>query len=397
MTHPEVLAEIEAHVLQLFKKHDNAQLVYHNINHTKEVVKRSRELSGRSQIQEDEKFVLLSAAWFHDVGLLFSTAENTIEKSIEMMKSFFSQFRDYGPELISKIEGLIKSTTYQREPENVLEEILHDADTYYLGTDDFKKLNKKLKKEAQLTGKNTAINWKQHTLEYLQQHTYYTQYCKNLLEAKKLGHISAKLQNANVDGLPTLLEDDKKQQAAKIKGIQTMMRVINDNHIEFSNIADNKANLLISVNAIMISVILSVLVRRLEIDTHLTIPTIIFLLISVATIVLAILSTKPKVTSGVFKREDVLSRKINLMFFGNFHKTEVNDFAWGMRELMNDPDYLYGTMAKDVHQLGVVLARKYKLISAAYLVFMYGIIVTVVAFVIAMIFGQPVMTTPMPI
>jgi|GEM_PF-3788827 len=60
-----------------------------------------------------------------------------------------------------------------------------------------------------------------------------------------------------------------------------------------------------------------------------------------------------------------------------------------MVKLMNDPDYLYGTMIKDVHQLGVVLARKYWLISAAYTVFMYGIILTVLAFVLTIVFGQP--------
>ena len=85
------------------------------------------------------------------------------------------------------------------------------------------------------------------------------------------------------------------------------------------------------------------------------------------------------------------------MFFGNFHKSKVEDYEWGMRELMNDPDYMYGTMVKDVHQLGVVLAKKYKLISAAYTVFMYGIVLTVIAFVIAMMFGQSASSAPTPL
>ena len=63
------------------------------------------------------------------------------------------------------------------------------------------------------------------------------------------------------------------------RGIQTMFRLTSDNHLELSGMADGKANILISVNAIIISVILTVLLRRLEIDTHLTIPTIIFLVI----------------------------------------------------------------------------------------------------------------------
>ena len=215
-----------------------------------------------------------------------------------------------------------------------------------------------------------------------------------MLEPKKQENTAALKVKISENGQPVQRQEKKKQQAAQIKGIQTMMRVMNDNHIEFSAIADNKANLLISVNAIMISVILSVLVRRLETDPHLRIPTIIFLIVGVTTIVLAILSTKPKVSSGVFTRDDVLNRRINLMFFGNYYKSRVEDYEWGMKKLMNDPDYLYGTMIRDMHQLGVVLAKKYRLISAAYSVFMYGIIITIIAFVIAILSGTPVSPPP---
>ena len=398
MVYTDVLSDIENYVSKLFKKNETEILEYHNLGHTQEVVKRVQEIVNAERINEEDKFVLLAAAWFHDTGHLFVPSDEHVAKSVEVMRGFFAQ-HDMGEEpSVDRIEKLIQYTEYTREPEDLLEEILHDADTYYLGTDDFKKLNKKLKNEERLRGSNKDLNWKQNTLDFLQKHTYYTQYARNLLEKKKLEVISGKMQKRkNLNGLPTLTEVDKKQQAIKIKGMQTMMRVMNDNHVEFSGIADNKANLLISVNAIMISVILSVLVRRLEIDTHLTIPTILFLVFAVATIVLAILSTKPKVSSGTFTRQDILNRKVNLMFFGNYYKTKVDDYEWGVRELMNDPDYLYGTMVKDIHQLGVVLAKKYKLISAAYSVFMYGIIITVIAFVIAMVFGQSASAAPTPI
>jgi hypothetical protein len=149
--------------------------------------------------------------------------------------------------------------------------------------------------------------------------------------------------------------------------------------------ADRKANILISVNSIIISVILSVLVRRLEVDTYLIIPTVMFLVSSVTTIVLAILATRPKISQGVFNREDIMNHKTNLLFFGNFYKASFEEYEWGMSQLMRDPDYLYGTLIKDIHQLGVVLGRKYKLLRIAYNVFMVGIIVSVVSFAIAVV------------
>lgn len=119
-------------------------------------------------------------------------------------------------------------------------------------------------------------------------------------------------------------EDDKKDSKQKnslmTRGIQTMLRLTSDNHLELSGMADGKANILISVNAIIISVILTVLLRRLEIDTHLTIPTIIFLAFSLITIVIAILATRPQITQGVFSREDIINKKTNLLFLETFTK-----------------------------------------------------------------------------
>jgi hypothetical protein len=197
---------------------------------------------------------------------------------------------------------------------------------------------------------------------------------------------------------PPVIADSKKSVASvKARGIQTLLRVINDNHIEFSNMSDNKANILISVNAIIISIILSVMLKRLEVDPHLTLPTLLFLLTSLTTIILAILSTRPKVNSGLFNREDIVARRVNLMYFGNFHKSTDEDFEWGMREMMTDPEYLYSSMIKDIHYLGKVLARKFRLVNIAYTVFMFGLIASILAYILAIAFSRPATTGPTPL
>ena len=155
--------------------------------------------------------------------------------------------------------------------------------------------------------------------------------------------------------------------------------------------ADHKANILISVNSIIISVILSVLLRKLQTDTYLTIPTIIFLIVAVTTIVISIMATRPKVSMGTFSDQDVLDKKTNLLFFGNFHRVSFEKYEVAMRKMMVDTDYLYGSLIKDIYSLGTVLGRKYKLIRLAYNIFMVGIIVSVVAFALAVYFyhGAP--------
>jgi hypothetical protein len=104
------------------------------------------------------------------------------------------------------------------------------------------------------------------------------------------------------------------------------------------------------------------------------------------TIVFAVLATRPNVTTGVFSKEDVYNKRSNLLFFGNFHSMKLDDYEWGIREMMKDSDYLYGSMIRDNYFLGIVLGKKYKLLRIAYTVFMFGLIVSFIAYGIAIVF-----------
>jgi hypothetical protein len=169
------------------------------------------------------------------------------------------------------------------------------------------------------------------------------------------------------------------------RGIETMFRVALRNHITLSDIADTKANILLSVNAIIISLVLSNLVSKLDnpSNDYLIWPTVIFTGFTVVSIILSILATRPNVTQGKFSKQDVAAKKVNLLFFGNFHKMALNEFEWAMGEMMQDRDYLYGSLTKDLYFLGLVLNRKYKLLRLTYSVFMVGIVVSVLSFAVA--------------
>ena len=162
-------------------------------------------------------------------------------------------------------------------------------------------------------------------------------------------------------------------------------RITLNNHTRLSGIADSKANILLSVNAIIISIALSTIIPKLDSpkNAHLVIPVFLMLISSVITIIFAILSTRPKVTKGVFTKQDIDDRKVNLLFFGNFYKMPLQDYEWAMNEMMKDREYLYNSLIKDLYFLGLVLEKKYRLLRIAYNLFMIGIILSVIAFVIA--------------
>jgi len=192
-----------------------------------------------------------------------------------------------------------------------------------------------------------------------------------------------KLTDLKIESEKLKAELKHKNEKRSDRGVETMFRNIMRTHVEFSAMADSKANIMISVNTIMISVIVGFILQLLTFNPHYIVPTIILTVTNLITLVYAILVTRPKVTSGVFTKEDVHQKKSNLLFFGNFYNMKLDDFAWGMKSLMDDQDYLYDSMIKDFYHLGQVLGMKYKHLRMCYTIFMYGLIISVLAFGIA--------------
>jgi hypothetical protein len=172
------------------------------------------------------------------------------------------------------------------------------------------------------------------------------------------------------------------------RGVETMYRTTYRTHTNLSSLADSKANLMLSVNVIVISILASNLLPKLQDnpDLRLIIPTGLLTLTCLLSMIFATLSTRPKVTEGKVAREDVVNRTANLLFFGNFHNMPLEEFQWGVNEMLKDPEYLYGSMSKDLYFLGIVLAQKYEYLSYCYNIFMYGLIISVSSFGIAFLF-----------
>ena len=179
------------------------------------------------------------------------------------------------------------------------------------------------------------------------------------------------------------IKDIKSQRPEK--GIETMFRITSNNHQRLSDMADNKAHIMITANSIIISVMLSILLRKLEDNPTFVIPTLILLAVCVSCMVFSILATRPSMPKGIFTPEQIETQEINLLFFGNFFKMDFETYSNAMQTMMNDRDFLYNNLTRDVYAQGAVLGKKYKHLRAAYSTFMFGIIAAVIAFLIAAI------------
>ena len=393
-----LLIEVEKYVSSLLREELAPEFIYHNLGHTQRVVKRTSEIIEGTDIDDESAEDLMLAAWFHDVG--YTKGCNEHEESSIVIATEYLKVRDFDSKRLEHVNALIRSTKMGTVPVTLAEKILNDADNSHFGKKGYVEICELLRQEWELLGIKTYSNseWTEENINFFNNHhKFYTEYAlenwqqtkdKNLANLYKVLK-KQKQEESKSETKAAELAFKKKKAKLPERGIETMFRVTLKNHIELSNIADTKANILLSVNAIIVSLVLSNLVSKLdnESNTYLIWPTVIFVLFTVISMILSVLATRPNVTSGKFTKEDVKNKKVNLIFFGNFHKMELNDFEWAMGEMMQDREYLYSSMKKDLYFLGKVLNRKYKILRVTYTVFMIGIIVSVISFAIAFVWG----------
>lgn len=401
-----ILESAEEYALVFFEQRISDKYTYHNLQHTINVVNAVKEICAQEDLAEEVLESLEIAAWFHDMGY-DQGAEGHEQRSAEYARQFLKE-SGFSKEKIDTIQACILATKYPQVPTTLPEKILCDADLNHLGKDTYWERCGKVRQELALV-KNLIMDeqeWINFELEFMKNHKFHTKVGQASYEKNKLKHIKqlikqkARLNPESLSSAEIAIlakKTDKKKSKKKNKkkgknetevinkmrlgrGVETMYRTTYRTHVNLSSIADNKANIMLSINAIIVSISVSTLVPNFSDNPKLIAPTLLLLLVCLASIVFATLSTMPKVTEGVFSREDIRQKRSNLLFFGNFYNMKMEDFHWGMQEMIKDSDFLYSSMTRDLYFLGKVLAKKYAFLRTCYRIFMYGLILSVLAF-----------------
>ena len=170
------------------------------------------------------------------------------------------------------------------------------------------------------------------------------------------------------------------------RAIQSLYRTQLRNHLKLSDIADTKANILLSVNAIIISLLLANLIPKLGLPSnfYLIYPTVIFVVFSIASMIMSVLATRPKIENKTVVEGQIQAKNTNHLFFGNFHMLDSQAFKEKMRDIIESKETIYDSLTLDLYYLGKVLKSKYQLLRWTYTIFMVGIILSVLAFAIAL-------------
>ncbi len=409
-----ILKKVEQYATDVLKNELSKDLTYHNYDHTKMVVDASTTIGKGEQLSDDDLEVLLIAAWFHDLGYKEKPLGHE-ERSKALAEAFLKK-ENLAAEKIEKIAACILSTHIDATPSNQLEGILCDADMSHIYSGDYEEHALRLRQEWEniQKEKSTDTEWSQNNLNFISRHQFHSTFAKANYQEKKekvksklekqLSKLEKKMDKSmmtelgiTASELKNLKKKLQKAEGRPERGIETMFRLTSKNHLDLSGMADSKANIMISVNSIIISILIGSLMQKLDTNPHLIPPVIILLTVNLASMIFSILSIRPNVTNGLFTREDIENQKTNLLFFGNFHKMTRDDYHWGMNQLMDNASFLYSSLIDDIYFLGVVLATKYRYLRISYNIFMYGIVVAVVAFIISNYFAVPIIKIPVQV
>ncbi len=389
MPETSLLAAAETAVYQYLAEHLPPRYVFHDFNHAKATAAIATELTAEANLPEATRNALIIAAWFHDVGYT-EGEEGHEQRSAEQAKQFLKAFPDAVIDH-ALVEQLILSTMPGQKPGTKLEQWLHDAHYSFLGRKRFERRGQLLRLEEEaISGKNyTTHEWERRLLELQLDTKFLTPEAHEAFASRKNKNIAEQRDKIRKARKTTVRKKTGKDFG---RGVDTVYRVTLRNHINLSSIADGKANMIISINTLVLSILItagsagfSISPANFEKNLEYILPVLLLMVTSLMAITFAVFSAIPKVSGQDFTDEDVKKHKVSLLYFGNFLSLPKEQFVGYLRDLKEDQEVLYDDLSRDLYNLGLVLKKKYRLLTYAYRTFVGGLVLSFLVFVFTLL------------
>lgn len=371
----------------LFDQYHKTQLVFHNYGLTFQAVQQVQEITTIGSTDLITREIALISAWFLHLGYQMDY-QHPIAQSLRAVGHFFSQ-QKYPEDRRSRVVECLQKVGHQQVPDTLESKIVTDAFTIasYLNNFELQTSLMRLEWSTMEVRTFTDLDWLEYLKKELLQLRLWTPFAKakySQIVGQHLLEIDAQIIKKNkkeAPELPPALFSGLEKNLPS-RGAQTFFRTNYRNHINLSAIADNKANIMISVNSILISVLITLLSYRNIAETQpmILLPVTLFLITGLASLISAVLAARPKVTTHEWTATTEALLKKNMIFFGSFSKLPLEKYESLMDELLRDDELLYGNMVRDLYFLGKVLDKKYRFLGISYNIFMMGFIITVVVF-----------------
>ncbi|MBK8042013.1 MAG: HD domain-containing protein [Haliscomenobacter sp.] len=382
MTHMDpstIRSKAEHFVIALLKDNLGPDYLFHDVAHTLSVRDAALKIGQKEGLSETEMEVLELAALFHDTGFVDKYLDH--ETASQRIAREFLESLAYPADRLNQVLQAIGSTRLAQSPSNLLEQTLRDADMSHLGSPHYAEYLKALRREwaVFLQQQYADPEWLRLNLEFLKGQVFYTPGAWAIFGAQRdenLKHLKKKAKqlqkNAEEKKEPVLIQENR--------SAQMMFKAALRNHIDLSSLADNKANMMLSVNALIITIVVPLTADRVQNTPNLVFPLGVLLLSCLTSMVFATLATRPIRMSGYTSMETIRQKKSNLFFFGNFFRMNFEEYKSGVELVLGDHDFLEDTIQRDLFFLGKSLGVKYQYLRVCYTIFMWGILATVILF-----------------
>ena len=376
--------QTEKFVRQLFEQKLSPSLQYHDLRHTISVVDAATQLGELKELTPEEREDLQIAAWLHDTGFVEIYAGH--EDVSKRIATEFLNGIDFPAERLARVLDCIEVTKLGNTPDTDLTRVMKDADFNNLGQKGYTTTVENLRHEREVYFREqpTDLEWYQTNADFISAHTYYTDEAetvfgerkkKNLKKVKKA--IKQMIKEAGKAPLEVSINSNK--------SAQMMFKTALRNHIDLTNIADNKSNIMLSINALIITISMPLLASNVAENRYLVIPASILLITCVLSIIFATLATRPIKTSGLTNIKMIPQGNSNLFFFGNYYRMTIDEYRAGVQAVISDQQILDNSIVSDLFYLGKSLGAKFNRLRICYAIFMVGITLTVVSFAAAYI------------
>ena len=179
----------QKNILAKLEKYLPEDLFYHGLHHTRDVYGAAVRIAEYEGISDEDMKLLHIATFYHDAGFI-THYKNHEDAGCEQVREELPAF-GFTESQIEKICGMILATKIPQSPKNKLEEIICDADLDYLGRDDFKPIGQTLFDELKVYVKmNDEKQWNRIQLNFLKQHSYFTEFARKHREKEKQKHLA---------------------------------------------------------------------------------------------------------------------------------------------------------------------------------------------------------------
>lgn len=384
MADSSIVAQAREHVKKLLTEQLTEDHLYHNLAHTLAVQTACLKLGEKAGLTPEELEILQLAALFHDTG---HTEKYTGHEDVShRLARYWLEAHNYPADRMERVLSCIDVTFMANRPTNELQKIIRDADLINLGSDGYLVHLQGLRHEWEvfLGQQFSDADWYKMNYKFLKGQQFYTEYAQDMYGPKLV---------QNIDSLKKMAKAAKKSAQAGAKGRlegnksgQMMFKTALRNHIDLSTLADNKANIMLSVNALIITLIVPLAAGRLKESPWLLWPALLLLISCLSSMIFATLATRPIRMRGVTASEDIEAGKSNLFFFGNFYNMPFQQYKKGVQQILEEDEFLEDSITRDLYFLGKSLGTKYRQLRICYTIFMIGIFLVVLSFILSYAF-----------